>query len=349
MQPFCGGPASRFAVWEPADLRDGAAGIGSPWGLTGREVPGPRQRSSSRRCQDRRLGRHQGTRAYGGGCLGRSRAGWPMPRTVWPVPPAEAQRRPRLLISRSTGHGGYFRPPNRVTRCTLRGVVLRRCDRPRRHLSVSGAVSGRQLDQTPNQRSESDTLIDAPLEAVWKLVAEPAFWVEDRDLVSGRTTQSGEELIVENPIVGRVVVRIEEVSIHMHLLSMEQCLPPVRKRSAPTTHPGRVHPGGRRQQTRVAVVESGFANLVGPHELRSNAVAFNIEGAGAVGHAAIELARHSWCTGRNHRERPGQGPDRWSGRSRPGSQLPRRRPDRATPRVGARRLGEEGSRHGVGS
>jgi uncharacterized protein YndB with AHSA1/START domain len=47
-------------------------------------------------------------------------------------------------------------------------------------------------------RIERETLIAAPLERVWSLVAEPGFWVADKASLPGTVAREGESMVSKN-------------------------------------------------------------------------------------------------------------------------------------------------------
>ena len=63
-----------------------------------------------------------------------------------------------------------------------------------------------------DDRIESETLIAAPLERVWSLVAEPGFWVAETATISGTVAREGETMIAKNPHHGDFPVRVEKVT-----------------------------------------------------------------------------------------------------------------------------------------
>lgn len=127
-------------------------------------------------------------------------------------------------------------------------------------------------------RIERDTLIDAPVERVWPLVATPGFWValpadgEGGDAVEGGTAVVGHAEHGEFPVR---VVKVEPPSY-------------IAYRWAPAT-PGRDLVEGNSTlveftlsaeggKTRLTVVESGFAALAVPDDVRARTVGNLTEG-----------------------------------------------------------------------
>ncbi|XVV00450.1 SRPBCC domain-containing protein [Actinosynnema sp. CA-248983] len=125
-------------------------------------------------------------------------------------------------------------------------------------------------------RIERDTLIDAPVERVWALVSAPGFWVADP--VEGATAVEGGSTVARHPEHGEFPVRVVQVE------------PPtyVAYRWAPAT-PGEELTEGNStlveftltvegDKTRLTVVESGFAALAVPDDVRARTVRNLTEG-----------------------------------------------------------------------
>jgi len=125
---------------------------------------------------------------------------------------------------------------------------------------------------------ERETHIEAPLETVWKLIAEPAFWVADQELVAGKTAAPDEVLVVDNPIVGKVAVRTESVTPPTQISYRWNSAFPGQDIRPDNSTLVEFTLEAEESQTRIRVVETGFAELEGSDELRNNAVNFNTEG-----------------------------------------------------------------------
>ncbi|WP_367127478.1 SRPBCC domain-containing protein [Saccharothrix sp. HUAS TT1] len=117
-------------------------------------------------------------------------------------------------------------------------------------------------------RIERDTLIDASVERVWSLVAAPGFWVADPESIKGTTAVEGESMVAKNPDDGDFPVTVVKVEPQSY----------VAYRWAPAT-PGQELTEGNStlveftlssegDKTRLTVVESGFAALDVPDDLR---------------------------------------------------------------------------------
>lgn len=125
-------------------------------------------------------------------------------------------------------------------------------------------------------RIERDTLIDAPVERVWSLVATPGFWVADPE--DGATAVEGGHAVARHPEHGEFPVRVVKVE------------PPtyIAYRWAPATPGAGLTEGNSTlveftltaegDKTRLTVVESGFCALAVPEDVRARTVANLTEG-----------------------------------------------------------------------
>jgi uncharacterized protein YndB with AHSA1/START domain len=127
-------------------------------------------------------------------------------------------------------------------------------------------------------RIERETLIAASLERVWSLVAEPGFWVADEGTVSGTVAREGESVRAKNQQYGEFPVRTEKVQAPTYIsYRWASAFPGEDLREGNSTlieFTLTAEEGG----TRLRVVESGFAALSGPEELRARAHRDNTEG-----------------------------------------------------------------------
>jgi hypothetical protein len=57
-------------------------------------------------------------------------------------------------------------------------------------------------------RIERDTLIEASLERVWTLVAQPGFWVADEASLAGTVAVEGESMVAVHSAHGTFPVRV---------------------------------------------------------------------------------------------------------------------------------------------
>jgi uncharacterized protein YndB with AHSA1/START domain len=124
-------------------------------------------------------------------------------------------------------------------------------------------------------RIERETLIAAPLDRVWSLVAEPGFWVADKASLPGTVAREGESMVAKNPEYGDFPVRVEKVQPPTYLAyRWASAFPGEELRDDNSTLVEfTLSPEG--DQTRLRVVESGFAGLAGSEELRTKAMTDN--------------------------------------------------------------------------
>jgi uncharacterized protein YndB with AHSA1/START domain len=127
-------------------------------------------------------------------------------------------------------------------------------------------------------RIERETLIAAPLERVWSLVAQPGFWVADKASLPGTVAKEGESMVAKNPDHGDFPVRVEKVEPPTYLAYRWASAFPGEelRQDNSTLVEFTLTPEG--DQTRLRVVESGFAALAASDELRSQAVKDNTGG-----------------------------------------------------------------------
>ena len=127
-------------------------------------------------------------------------------------------------------------------------------------------------------RIERETLIAAPLERVWSLVAQPGFWVADKASLPGTVAKEGESMVAKNPDHGDFPVRVEKVDPPTYLAYRWASAFPGEelRQDNSTLVEFTLTPEG--DQTRLRVVESGFAALAASDELRSQAVKDNTGG-----------------------------------------------------------------------
>lgn len=127
-------------------------------------------------------------------------------------------------------------------------------------------------------RIERETLIAAPLERVWSLVAQPGFWVADKASLPGTSAREGESLVCKNPEHGDFPVRVEKVEPPKYLAYRWASAFPgeeLREDNSTLVEFTLTQEGDK---TRLRVVESGFAALAGSEELRGQAVRDNSGG-----------------------------------------------------------------------
>ncbi|MBT2450201.1 SRPBCC domain-containing protein [Streptomyces sp. ISL-43] len=127
-------------------------------------------------------------------------------------------------------------------------------------------------------RIERETLIEASLERVWSLVAEPGFWVADEASVAGTVAREGESIVARNAEYGDFPVRVEKVQPPTYLAYRWASAFPgqeLREDNSTLVEFTLTQEGDK---TRLCVVESGFAALAGSEELRGKALKDNTGG-----------------------------------------------------------------------
>lgn len=127
-------------------------------------------------------------------------------------------------------------------------------------------------------RIEREVLIAAPLERVWSPVAQPGFWVADEATLPGTVAREGESMVAKNAEYGDFPVRVEKVEPPTYLAYRWASAFPgeeLREDNSTLVEFTLAEVG---DQTRLRVVESGFAALAGSEELRSQAMKDNSGG-----------------------------------------------------------------------
>ncbi|WP_405915196.1 SRPBCC domain-containing protein [Streptomyces sp. NBC_00728] len=127
-------------------------------------------------------------------------------------------------------------------------------------------------------RIERETLIEAPLERVWPLVAVPGFWVADEESLTTTQGTEGESAVVKNAQYGEFPVRVEKVEPPTYVAYRWTSAFPGDELSDgnSTLVEFTLIPEGA--NTRLRVVESGFAALSGSPDLRRKAHEDNSNG-----------------------------------------------------------------------
>lgn len=127
-------------------------------------------------------------------------------------------------------------------------------------------------------RIERDTLIEASLERVWSLVAEPGFWVADEGSLAGTVATEGESIVAKNSEYGEFPVRVEKVDPPTYLAYRWASAFPGQELREDNSTLVEFTLSREGDKTRLRVVESGFAALAGSEELRGKALKDNTGG-----------------------------------------------------------------------
>lgn len=127
-------------------------------------------------------------------------------------------------------------------------------------------------------RIERETLIAAPLERVWSLVAAPGFWVDDTAALSGAVAEEGASMVAKNAEYGDFPVRVEKVEPPVYLAYRWASAFPGEELREDNSTLVEFTLTAEGDKTRLRVVESGFAALAGSEELRGKAVEDNSGG-----------------------------------------------------------------------
>lgn len=127
-------------------------------------------------------------------------------------------------------------------------------------------------------RIERETLIEASLERVWSLVAQPGFWVADKASLPGTVAKEGESMVARNSEHGDFPVRVEKVEPPTYLAyRWASAFPGEELREDNSTLVEfTLTPEG--DKTRLRVEESGFSTLAGSEQMRNQAVEGNTSG-----------------------------------------------------------------------
>lgn len=118
-------------------------------------------------------------------------------------------------------------------------------------------------------RIERETLIAASVERVWSLVAQPGFWVADKASLPGTVAREGQSMVAKHPEHGDFPVRVEKVDPPTYLAYRWTSAFPgeeLREDNSTLVEFTLTQEG---DHTRLRVVESGFTELAGSEELRS--------------------------------------------------------------------------------
>ncbi len=127
-------------------------------------------------------------------------------------------------------------------------------------------------------RIERETLIEASLDRVWSLVAQPGFWVADAASLPGTVAREGESMVAKNAEHGDFPVRVEKVDPPNYLAYRWASAFPGQELSEDNSTLVEFTLTREGDKTRLRVVESGFAALAASEELRTQAVKDNTGG-----------------------------------------------------------------------
>ncbi|WP_328303057.1 SRPBCC domain-containing protein [Streptomyces sp. NBC_00435] len=127
-------------------------------------------------------------------------------------------------------------------------------------------------------RIERETLIEASLERVWSLVAEPGFWVADEGTLTGTAAREGESVVARNSEYGEFPVRVEKVEPPTYLAYRWASAFPGQELSEDNSTLVEFTLSREGDKTLLRVVESGFSALAGSEELRNKALEDNTGG-----------------------------------------------------------------------
>ncbi|MFF1873045.1 SRPBCC domain-containing protein [Streptomyces sp. CB03911] len=125
---------------------------------------------------------------------------------------------------------------------------------------------------------ERETLIEAPLERVWSLVAQPGFWVADEASLAGTVAKEGESMVAKNAEYGSFPVRVEKVQPPTYIAYRWASAFPgeeLREDNSTLVEFTLIPEGAG---TRLRVVESGFGQLAASEEVREKALNDNSGG-----------------------------------------------------------------------
>lgn len=129
-----------------------------------------------------------------------------------------------------------------------------------------------------DDRIERETLIAAPLEQVWSLVAKPGFWVADEASLPDADAEVGDSVVASNPEFGNFPVRVEKVEPPTYVAYRWTSAFPGQELRDDNSTLVEFTLAPEDGNTRLRVVESGFSALAGSDELRGKAMEDNTSG-----------------------------------------------------------------------
>ncbi|UYM05093.1 SRPBCC domain-containing protein [Solicola gregarius] len=138
-----------------------------------------------------------------------------------------------------------------------------------------------------DDRIERDTLIAAPLERVWDLVARPGWWAADGEHETGTMAVPGESTVARHSEYGDFPIRVESVEPQTYVAYRWASAFPGEEVRAENSTLVEFTLTAEGDQTRLRVVESGFGSLPTTEENRQRAVSDNTGGWGEC----LEFAR----------------------------------------------------------
>jgi len=127
-------------------------------------------------------------------------------------------------------------------------------------------------------RIERDTVIDAPVERVWSLVSAPGFWVADPENLDDTAAVEGGSVVARNSEHGDFPVRVVKVEPHSYVAYRWAPAFPGRELTEDNSTLVEFTLTAEGDKTRLTVVESGFAALAVPEDVRARTIKDNAGG-----------------------------------------------------------------------
>lgn len=127
-------------------------------------------------------------------------------------------------------------------------------------------------------RIERDTLIAAAQDHVWAMVARPGWWVADEGSLAAEIAQEGRSVVAKNSTYGEFPVSVEKVDPTSYLAYRWASAFPGAPLSSDNSTLVEFMLTSEGDHTRLRVVESGFASLVGAPDQIDDAQAQNAVG-----------------------------------------------------------------------
>ncbi|MFD1149915.1 SRPBCC domain-containing protein [Saccharothrix hoggarensis] len=141
-------------------------------------------------------------------------------------------------------------------------------------------------------RIERETLIEASLERVWSLVTQPGFWVADEATLAGTVAKEGESVVAKNSQYGEFPVQVEKLEPPTYVAYRWASAFPGQELRPDNSTLVEFTLTSEGDKTRLRVVESGFASLAAPEDLRDKALEDNRRGWPEVIDAFKKRAEH---------------------------------------------------------